>query len=116
MIKVLETTFATKNKRTEYDKYLSNHISAVQQAYEEIFKELLLTESDLTVEDITKLEDNIKNHDNSKYHDEEYYPYLHWFYPENNEEKNRIEFDYACLHHYHNNPHHWNHWILNDDD
>lgn len=116
MIKVLETTFATKNKRIEYDKYLSNHISAVQQAYEEIFKELLLTESDLTVEDITKLEDNIKNHDNSKYYDEEYYPYLHWFYPENNEEKNRIEFDYACLHHYHNNPHHWNHWILNDDE
>ena len=37
MIKVLETTFATKNKRIEYDKYLSNHISAVQQAYEEIF-------------------------------------------------------------------------------
>lgn len=116
MIKVLKTTFATKNKRIEYDRYLSNHISAVQQAYEEIFKELLLTESDLTVEDINKLEDNIKNHDNSKYYDEEYYPYLHWFYPENNEEKNRIEFDYACLHHYHNNPHHWNHWILNDDE
>lgn len=116
MIKILENTLTVDDNRSKYEHYLREHISAVQQAYYDIFEDVILTESDLTVEDITKLEDNIRNHDNSKYYDEEFYPYLHWFYPEIETEKNRTEFDYACLHHYHHNPHHWNHWILNDDE
>ena len=28
----------------------------------------------------------------------------------------RLEFDYAWLHHLHNNPHHWQHWVLLEDD
>lgn len=115
MIKILETTFVAENKRTEYDRYLNIHISAVQQAYEEIFKELLLTESDLTVEDITKLEDNIKNHDNSKYYDEEYYPYLHWFYSSEAGADDEVAYDRAWNHHQKHNPHHWQYWILQKD-
>lgn len=115
MIEILENTLTIDDNRSKYEHYLREHIGAVQQAYYDIFEDIVLTESDLTVEDITKLEYNIKNHDKSKYDDIEYYPYLYWFYPENDEEKNRTEFDHACLHHYHHNPHHWNHWILNDD-
>jgi hypothetical protein len=25
------------------------------------------------------------------------------------------EFDYAVLHHYNMNPHHWNHWVMKED-
>ena len=30
--------------------------------------------------------------------------------------KNENEFNYAWLHHIHNNPHHWQYWILREDD
>lgn len=104
------------NRRNEYEDYLTQHISAVQDVYKKLFKDLLLTESDLTIEELTQLEFNIENHDASKYTDEEFYPYLYWFYPSEAGIKSRESFDYACLHHYHYNPHHWNHWVLNDDE
>ena len=30
--------------------------------------------------------------------------------------KVKIDFDYAWLHHIHQNPHHWQHWVLVNDD
>lgn len=112
-------TNTINNRRQQYDDYLTNHISGVKKAYEQIFQPILDTESDLTVEEISNLENNIDHHDASKYSDEEYIPYLDHFYPENGKKKvhgERARFDKACLHHYHHNPHHWNHWILNDDE
>lgn len=100
----------------KYKEYLTSHINGVQQAYEECFKGKL--NDVLSEEEISNLENNIKNHDKSKYTESEWTPYIDFFYPEEGKtsEDARKEFDYACLHHYHHNPHHWNHWILNDDE
>lgn len=58
----------------------------------------------------------MSSHDLSKYTAEEYESYDKYFYGTQTE-KVKTEFNYAWLHHIHNNPHHWQHWVLiNDDD
>lgn len=104
------------DKKKEYDEYLKNHISGVQQAWRDCFYDKLSDILDgVTLKEIS---DQIANHDDSKYGSEEYTPYLNHFYPPEGKtgEDFRKEFDVACLHHYHNNPHHWNYWVLNDDE
>ena len=55
-------------------------------------------------------------HDLSKYGAEEYSAYDNYFYGKKTEDVKRA-FDYAWLHHIHNNPHHWQYWVLiNDED
>ena len=102
------------NRRNEYEEYLNQHISGVKKAFNSI-KNGLLTESDLTVEELTKLEIQIENHDSSKYEDEEFYPYLHHFYPSEAGADNEVFYDRAWNHHQKSNPHHWQYWILQKD-
>jgi hypothetical protein len=53
-------------------------------------------------------------HDWSKLTPAEWGPYVRTFYAK---EKARAgEFDKAWLHHQHRNPHHWQHWLLQEDD
>ena len=48
---------------------------------------------------------------------EEYDSYNRYFYGNKESESVKRDFDFAWLHHIHNNPHHWQHWVLiNDDD
>lgn len=54
-------------------------------------------------------------HDLSKNSTEEYKPYDDYFY--GNKSRRVVEaFKYAWLHHIHNNPHHWQYWVLQNDD
>ena len=55
------------------------------------------------------------DHDSSKYSPEEYEAYDNYFYGNKSYEVVQ-EFNKAWLHHIHNNPHHWQHWILINDD
>lgn len=92
----------------EYDEYLDTHINAVKYCYKLLWgKEL-------------------EEHDSSKYSKEEYKAYDDYFYGKSNRtsdvskaiEMLKVDkaFDYAWLHHLHNNPHHWQYWVLNNDD
>ena len=99
----------------EYEEYLKNHIENVKKSYD-LIEDKLLIDSDLTVEELTQLNHNIENHDKSKYEDVEFYPYLCNFYPSDKNKLNQEEYDYAWLHHQHNNPHHWQHWVLREDE
>lgn len=56
------------------------------------------------------------DHDLSKYSDEEYDAYDKYFYSENRSHEVINNFNLAWLHHIHNNPHHWQYWILYNDD
>ncbi len=66
-------------------------------------------------------------HDWSKFTAPEWDPYVQMFYgpklPKNEGgytelqlEVRQERFDAAWLHHQHNNPHHWQHWVLREDD
>jgi hypothetical protein len=68
-------------------------------------------------------------HDWSKFLPCEWFPYVAFFYgpqPDKAEPDDhkywaakdtlRLRFDRAWLHHQHSNPHHWQHWVLREDD
>ena len=92
---------------TEYSKYIIKHVENVKKAYnwlieKEIVSNQLFTQMNL--------------HDISKWGREEFDAYDNYFYGKKTE-KVKTEFNYAWLHHIHNNPHHWQHWVLvNDED
>ena len=92
---------------TNYTQYIIDHKANVLKAY------LWLKEHEITN---LSIEEQINAHDLSKYTEEEYDPYDNYFYG-NKTEKVKREFDYAWLHHIHQNPHHWQYWVLiNDED
>lgn len=97
----------------QYDDYLRNHISDVQKAAEWLlfhFPDLLRGI------DENHLRNILASHDRSKYFPDEYYAYDRYFYGNNISHKVVADFNAAWLHHIHNNPHHWQHWILVNDD
>lgn len=111
----------------QYNEYLENHIKGVYNAYkwlrDNIPDSITIPDSEQYYGD---LDDIILSHDNSKYGigefetdyyslGDEYNPYSEYFYGEKTDAvKNK--FDYAWLHHIHNNPHHWQYWMLQNDE
>lgn len=92
----------------EYTNYLTKHINAVKEVYKFLCDNGVFTYSDTVA-------NNLDHHDESKYTMEEFEPYAdHWYgdgsiFGEDGYRR-------AVLHHYHNNPHHWNYWIYFDED
>lgn len=109
---------------TKYDIYLMEHRMGVKKAMTwltaklpEIFSELSTTESE-------ELRYNINHHDESKDLKDEYIAYDNFFYgPVLHIERDGIpdskiksDFNLAWLLHIHRNPHHWQYWVLIQDD
>ena len=97
----------------EYNKYLQEHRANVAAAFnwfQQNIPEILLYGG-------PDLERQIAaDHDKSKTNIEEYKAYDAYFYGDNKSYSIKQEFNKAWLRHIHNNPHHWQHWILNNDD
>jgi len=97
----------------KYDEYLRDHIASVGKAYQWIldhFPDVAeKVKNDRYYLDIGK-------HDMSKYSEDEYAAYDKYFYGGNRSHKVVSDFNYAWLHHIHNNPHHWQYWVLQNDD
>lgn len=94
----------------EYDNYLQEHIENVQKGFEWLNEHLsiLLPQNHSYA--------NITHHDDSKRDREEYNAYDAYFYGGNRSSQVMSNFDYAWLHHIHHNPHHWQYWVLINDD
>ena len=91
----------------EYNTYIIEHVDNVKKAY------MWLKDHSIIKEDIL---DQLNLHDASKYTDEEYKAYDDYFYRTKTKAVKEA-FNYAWLHHIHHNPHHWQYWVLvNDDD
>lgn len=93
-----------------YDEYLYDHTSNVMKAFEWLVVHKIVTELDET-----PFLEQMDKHDLSKNSDEEYDAYDRYFYG-NKSYKTTRDFNYAWLHHIHNNPHHWQYWVLQNDD
>lgn len=105
-------------REKEYENYLSTHIintisvwkDVLRPAIELDFNHAILEEIDILVEE----------HDQSKWDDEEWFGYLDNFYPEDEplmtEEEVETQFKYAWNRHANCNPHHWQYWVLLEDD
>lgn len=96
-----------------YNQYLEEHIANVGKAYE-----WLKTYLPEVVEAVSGEEEWVilKNHDESKYTPEEYDAYDEYFYGKSKSSEVEEAFNYAWLHHIHNNPHHWQHNVLINDE
>lgn len=92
---------------TTYTDYIIEHIENVKKAY------FWLKDHNIIEDDILM---RLNLHDASKYTEEEYDAYDDYFYGNKTKEV-KEKFNYAWLSHIHNNEHHWQHWVLiNDDD
>lgn len=97
----------------QYSNYILEHKENVKKAFEWIKAYL----SDMFDDDTLLLaEKNISDHDNSKFEESEYIPYEKYFYGNNRSYEVVDEFRKAWLLHIHRNPHHWQYWILRNDD
>lgn len=97
----------------EYDDYLKSHIDAVRNAVDWMVENNVGDVRNLRGGLVAaRLVSNAQAHDESKFLIEEYEPYDAYFYGERDEGA----FDVAWLHHIHVNPHHWQHWLLYEDE
>lgn len=118
------------DKNPEYEKYLTEHINAVQNAYGWLKLHLpeLLDVYNFSHETAYygDLDEIIAKHDQSKYRKipdadnyyeltPEYDAYANYFYGKQTAEVKEA-FDRAWLAHIHANPHHWQHWVLHNDE
>lgn len=96
----------------DYDEYLENHRYNVQRGYIWLRTNLpnLFDEKP-----ISSFETCI-GHDESKYLSDEYDAYDDFFYGGNCSKDVIESFQRAWLLHIHRNPHHWQYWILFNDD
>ncbi len=93
----------------EYDKYLKTHKACVMQAYK------FLEAYGILPMDCT-MRWQLEKHDDSKYSEEEYDAYdMHFYGDAYHDDPTGEDFMYAFLHHLHNNPHHWQYWVLIQD-
>ena len=95
----------------QYDRYLVQHKSNVEAGFRWLQKNL----PEITEE--SGAEHNIIfEHDQSKMESDEYEAYDAYFYGGNRSYAIVDDFRKAWLLHIHRNPHHWQHWVLINDD
>jgi hypothetical protein len=95
-----------------YNKYLTQHCQNVANGYAWIKNNLpdIVANVDGAVQICGR-------HDGSKLTPDEYPYYDEYFYGKDRERPEvKLNFKYAWLHHIHNNPHHWQYWILHNDE
>lgn len=99
----------------QYDEYLKEHLDNVVKGCKWLIGNL----SEIFLDD-----NNISEvlyqcqfkHDRSKYNANEYDAYDNYFYGGNKSFEVVQNFNNAWLIHIHNNPHHWQHWVLLNDE
>lgn len=94
-----------------YAKYIGDHLRNVTAAYNWLVANIpeVLEARDYSTQIMA-------HHDGSKLDPEEYEAYDLYFYGKEKTEEVKRNFNYAWLHHIHNNPHHWQYWVLINDD
>jgi hypothetical protein len=97
----------------EYAKYLDEHIENVKRGYDWLGFNLPEILEPIEFNDGCRI---VYRHDLSKLSPEEYEQYDNYFYGKEKTEEVKTAFNHAWLHHIHNNPHHWQHWVLINDD
>ena len=101
-------------RNKQYEEYLSTHKQCVAIGFRWLLKNI---PDVLAGTNIDSLREQIcKNHDKSKWDEDEYDAYANYFYGESKSQKVLDDFNKSWLMHIHKNPHHWQHWVLINDD
>lgn len=97
----------------EYDQYLAEHIGNVHKGLQWMNDNLPLSKEEKEAIWEAMI---MHTHDASKYDKDEYDAYDAYFYGGNRSYKVVQDFNNAWLKHIHKNPHHWQYWVLLEDD
>ena len=102
----------------QYDLYLEQHRSNVAKGYIWMRENIPEIFNDIPENDFSLFHEfQIRyNHDKSKDLEDEYNAYDAYFYGGNRSFEVVQNFRYAWLKHIHRNDHHWQHWVLINDD
>lgn len=96
----------------QYDSYLEQHKANVKKGFEWIREHI----PDVLQGDFDYEWQICLNHDHSKTEPDEYEAYDAYFYGGNRSFDVVKNFNRAWLLHIHRNPHHWQHWVLINDE
>lgn len=96
----------------QYDRYLEQHRANVKRGFDWISENL----PELLTDEIDASWQIEFAHDKSKNQTDEYEAYDAYFYGGNRSYAVVQDYQRAWLLHIHRNPHHWQHWILINDD
>lgn len=94
----------------EYDRYLTEHKNNVAKGYEWLRNNLPNLVNNLGAWNVNYA------HDASKSEEDEYKAYDAYFYGKNRSYQVVQDYNRAWLLHLHRNPHHWQYWVLINDD
>lgn len=97
-----------------YDEYLNDHRANVAKGFywlQENLPDILRTENPIDLQNQICVD-----HDRSKNTIAEYDAYDQYFYGRNKSYEVVQNFNKAWLHHIHRNPHHWQYWVMINDD
>lgn len=97
-----------------YPQYIKRHTDAVREAF--YYLKNIGAFSGMPESEIDKCERLVGKHDHSKYGDDEWDAYNAYFYGADRSVEVEENFNRAWLHHIHENKHHWQHWVLIEDD
>lgn len=114
---MIDKNYTIMEKDMEYRRYIQEHISNVQKAWDEIkandkcmtfLRNKIFNFDNL----IPVLDERMLIHDQSKLSQEEFEPYRRQYHSisETEKELNKKDFEAAWVHHYTVNDHHWDHW------
>jgi len=110
--------YKVSGREQKYRSYLKKHIKNTIDVWKDVLRPAVA--SDLDQDLLSEVDALIASHDESKYDDLEWQGYLDNFYPADEpsltKEEVEIQFKYAWLHHQHLNEHHWQYWVLMEDD
>ena len=98
----------------KYRNYIEHHKQLVGQVFETV--RYNLDRIGITKACLQKAESCVAAHDESKYKEDEFDGYRQHWQPTKDEQPNEDQYRYSWLKHIHRNPHHWQHWVIKDDD
>ncbi len=97
---------------TDYRNYIDEHRLNIKKAFD-LYKDDISEYFDCNMEDLLN---RVIYHDMIKYSSEEFESYRQFFYPKDSETPDKNKMNYGWLHHIHSSTHHWNYWIIIDED
>lgn len=99
----------------KYKEYIDEHIENVKLVWEDL-QFHLKDEFWMDEDDNVSIHFLIETHDQSKYSADEFYGYRQYFYPRDGAKKVESAFNQAWNYHQNHNPHHWEYWLMYEDD
>lgn len=111
---VLNSYLKLEDANDAYIRYIEEHKLNLQKAWGEAIHKFV-DKRKLSIYDMHMIHTQVEEHDKSKYNKNEFEGYRMKFYPHIKDPPSDVVdmlYHKAWLNHIHQNPHHWQHWVV----